>query len=281
MTDFKSGGISRPYDNRDFDLGRISTPTAPPVTFETDVSQVAMRYQNGFPTCGAHAGTHMKNVQEIKDTQLLEGVSPRFLWWQIKKIDTYALEDGTDMRSIFKVLSSQGSCKYNSLPNPVDYKTTTLADYSYLVEKNETEKARLLDEAQPYIIRSGYGFLGRGFTLNDLRTAIAQYGVVLMLIRCDDGFFGRKIPMFTTRKYGHFVIAYGYDQSCIKIIDSTETDPLLRKKEILNVYFPFIQEVGTTVDMRYSEIKALIDQKNMLTKVVELYRQLIAQMRKK
>jgi len=136
MTNFKEGGISRPKDKRDFKLGQYQAPTYIPKYYETDVSKVKKLYQAQWPACGAHAGAHFKEIQE-KDGNL----SPCFLWNKIKEIDGFPPKVGTDMRSIFKTLKSNGVCDYSLLPN--DY-SLTLANYTH---RNITQK--MLDDAKP------------------------------------------------------------------------------------------------------------------------------------
>ena len=264
---FNPGGKARSFDNRDIKLGGAIPMQAPPVSYETDVSVILKLYQAHWPACGAHMGAHMKEVQELIDRGDVGGCSPRYLWRMIKDIDGLAYEDGTDMRSIFQALATKGTCAYASLPNPDP--NTSLDVYS-----NPTLLSSMDEEAQLNVIRPTYGFLSSGFSLQDLRSAIYTFKVVGILIRCDDGFWGSKFPTFTTKKYGHFVLAYGYDENGIKVVDSTEI--AIPLKYINNLYFPFIQEVGTTTDVPYADIKAMIEKISILTRIVNLYKQVIA-----
>ena len=277
MTKRNLGAIKRSYDNRDLSLGAISAPQSlwpTPKAYSSDVSNIRHYYQNGWTTCGAHSGAALKSFQEFRDTGMTDGCSPRFLWNQIKKIDGYGIYDGTDMRSIFKTLSGVGDCHYTTMP---DDHSLVLSEYS-VVDAAQMDKAS--DEAGEAII-DAYGFLPNGFTLQDLKDAIYRYHQVLMLIRCDDGFFGNKIPTFSTKKYCHFVVAYGFDEEKIYILDSTEAVSSTDEKVIMNCYFPFIQEVGTAVDAGTLLVRGMIKKKNILTKLVELYKQLIAYKNKK
>lgn len=259
------GGRPRPFDNRDIslhDLGAGSYPPIP-VAYKADVSKIRRLFQRSWPACGAHAGATLKAIQEIQDVGLTDGCSPRCLWRFIKEIDGVPSEWGTDMRSVLKALTSRGVCKYSTAPNP-DY-DMPLWLYSNLAITQEIE-----DEAQEMILQA-YGFLDSNFTILDLQRAIYANKIVLLLIRCDDGFFGTKIPTFVSKTYGHFVVAYGYDESRIFILDSTEADPELSEKEILNKYRDFIVEVGTAVDVSTEKVRALMKQKSILTRIVELY----------
>lgn len=262
------GAIARSYDNRDLKLGQVAqTKTIIPLSFASDVSQVKKLFQNGYPACGAHAGSGLKEIKEFQERKIPVAFSPRYLWKKIKEIDGFALEVGTNMRYILKVLSSSGVCDYDLLPNVYG---VSLKEYTQAIITQQME-----DNAQVNIIKS-YGFLPEGFSIQELKESIYNNGAVLMLIHCDDNFFGTTTPIFIEKKYGHFVVAYGYDENWIYIMDSTEEDTNKSLKKMNVLFFPFIREVGTVTDIPYEEIKALIDKKNLLTKLVELYTRLIS-----
>jgi hypothetical protein len=254
-------------------LGQIVSPVEYPEEYIGDISKIRRLWQNGWPTCGANAGATLKAMQEFTDVGLTDGCSPRFLWKKIKEIDGVPADWGTDMRSILKALYSCGVCNYSLLPEPYGLSMggpQGLSNYT-----NVTTTPHMEEDAQEKII-NGYAFLPSGFTLSDLKRAIYQSKQVVLLIRCDEGFFGTNLPTFTSRKYGHFVVAYGYDRSGIYILDSTEQNPEKATKIIYGTYFPFIQEAGTGVDAPTEEIRKLIAKKNLLTKIVELYKQAVA-----
>jgi hypothetical protein len=56
------------------------------------------------------------------------GGSPRFTWADIKTFDGYAIQDGTDMRSIFKSLTNTGAADFPLLGNDV---SLPLAAYAH------------------------------------------------------------------------------------------------------------------------------------------------------
>jgi hypothetical protein len=91
-----------------------------------------------------------------------------------------------------------------------------------------------------------------------VRQNIYQFKAVILLIKCDEGFWGTEIPSFTQPLYGHFVVAYGYDQDYINIVDSA--DPNIGFKKISKSYFvpKFIIETGTAVDLSPTQIQAIV-----------------------
>ena len=225
------GGQPKPYDNRDFQLGQYQAPVPLPSTYTTDVSTIKKLFQNGWPACGAHAGAHLKEVQEGV------ALSPEYLWRFIKLTDGFPPEIGTDIRSIMKTLQTWGVCEYDLLPN--DY-TLNLTQYTHPII-TDAEVAN----AKPHSILS-YAFDDYP-TIQSVKQDIFQNKIAIFLIWCDDGFFGTDKPTFTQKKYGHFVLGYGWSLDSFLIVDSTEVAfPL---KEIPFTAISFIREVGTAIDL--------------------------------
>lgn len=257
----KLGGLPRPYDKRDFKLGSVQSPIPFPESFIQDVSQIKKLFQNGYPACGAHAGAHLKEIQEFLDTGKTQSLSPEFLWKEIKKIDGFKPEDGTSMGHIFKVLYNTGICDYDLLPN----------NYSQNLEQYTNPKEitnEMTDNAVPKKIKS-YAYLEEPFAPDDIKRAIFQNKVVLFLMWVDDGFFGTTTPTFTQFKYGHFVVGIGYDKKNFYILDSTESDTTKAIKTVPIVSLSFIREVGTAIDLPTAVVQALLDQqKSLMQKLV-------------
>lgn len=258
---FTLGGIHRKLDVRDVNLGSIQAPILIPETFIQDLTKYPKYFQGQTPSCGGHAGTTLKTIQETNETGEIVKLSPRYLWTKIKQIDGNGPQWGTDMRSIFKRLKDSGVCSFDLGGNNV---FLSLSDYANMLITGQME-----EDAQPRVI-SSYGFLPTGFSIQDLKQAIYQNKAVLILIRCDDGFFRTTQPTFTEEKYGHYVVACSYDQNGIWIIDSTEEDFSFSIKYISNKYFSFIKEAGTAIDADTEQIKKLIDQKRLLQQVIEV-----------
>ena len=238
------GAIKRPKDKRDFKLGKVQAPIEIPKIYMPDLSVYQKYFQNGIPACGAHAGAILKVIQETKEYGHPVSFSPRFLWSVIKNKykDGYALEDGTDMRSIFETLKTYGICDFDFVGNDV---SLSLENYT-----NASLTPSILDNAHPRVIKS-YAFIddGGSVSIQDLKQAIYQNGAVLILISLDNGFFGTKNPVFTTKKYRHFVVAANYDEDSFYIIDSTEKDFSFSVKRMLNKDISFVIEAGTAVDL--------------------------------
>lgn len=263
------GAIPRKLDVRDIMLGSVQAQiqTEIPSVFKPAViDQYIKEYQNGQPACGAHAGDIFKVIQETYEDAKPKRFSPRFLWHAIKKLinngagDGFDLEQGTDMRSIFKALKSFGICDFDLVGNDV---SLSLEAYSTPEISQE-----VLDNAQIKII-DAYAFLN-DLSFNSLKRAIYLNKAVLTLIRCDDGFFGTKTPTFTERKYGHFVVLVGYEENGIYFIDSTEQDFSNSVKFMDIKYLNFIIEAGTAVDLPNEKVKALVDKKRTLQTVVSV-----------
>ena len=263
--DFKSGGILN-NDKRNFPLEKahklLGSATTRPATFQyPNIPQV---YQKNYPACGAHAGVHFKEIQELEETGVARKLSPAFFWKKIKLIDSYKPEEGTDMQSIFKVMMKDGVCGYDLLPNRY---TETLKEYTDAsVVTKEME-----EDAQPMII-SSYAF-ATDLSFDNLKTQIWLNKEVLFLIQCDNGFFGRIKSIFTKRPYGHFVVACGYDEEGIWVIDSTEIEYPYKYFE--NKYAPFVIQAGTAIDLPNDVIKKLQLKISLLTKLLDLWKQLL------
>lgn len=263
MIEFQSGGIftTRPED---FSLEKAhkllgSSSIRPEYVKPPKIEQV---YQKNYPACGAHSGVHLKEIQENLETGLNNKFSPAFLWKKIKLIDGFPAEDGTDMKSIFKVLTESGVCDYVMLPNRYTETLKEYTDASVLTKE-------MLDNAQPRGI-SSYAFAKTD--MDNLKTQIWLNKAVVILIQCDNGFFGTDTPTFKKRPYGHFCVATGYDKNGIYVQDSTEI--AYPVKYIKDEYAPFIIQAGTTIDLPNSVIEKLVLKRNLLQKLLDLWKQL-------
>ena len=94
-----------------------------------------------------------------------------------------------------------------------------------------------------------YGFGNTDFA------SLCQYAfvkkAVLLLIKCDDGFWGTSTPTFTTATYGHFVTMFDYDETGIYVLDSADPADQFAVKHIAKQYITptFIRESGTALDI--------------------------------
>ena len=264
MEDFVPGAILK-QDPRNFSLEKahelLGSSTARPDSLTP--AKIEQVWQNRFPACGSHSGTHLKEVQENIETGVSQKLSPAYLWKRIKQIDGFAPEVGTDMGSIFKILHGRGVCDYALLPNDYSQSVAQYTDPSVITPAMD-------DNAQPRII-SSYAFC-TDLSFDNLKTQIWLNKAVLLLIRCDNGFFGTDVPTFTTKPYGHFVLATGFSPEGIYVQDSTEiAHPV---KFIKNEYAPFIIQAGTCIDLPDDVIKQLTVKLSLMQKLVGLLTQL-------
>jgi len=206
------GGICRKHDVRDYQLENNGLATSIPVSFFSDVAPFPIKYQGKYGTCGGHAGAALETFLVGKD------LSPKYLWKQIKVFDGFGLDDGTDMRSIFKSLQNTGDCLESLCPNDLQ---SSVEEYS----KYDTITDEMLNNAYPNGI-SNYAFIDNP-SFTQIKQAIYKFGAVIGLLDCGTGWYTSKsgnlsweekdiLPLrlgeFISR---HFVVLYGYDDKYI------------------------------------------------------------------
>jgi hypothetical protein len=241
------GALERPKDPRDVLLGSVQAPVQIPATFIPNVQAWLVRnYQGETPFCGEHAGAHFKAILDNVASGAVERKSPRYGAIKLKSpsspvYDGIAIADGTTMTAIFKWLEKVGADDYEPLENDV---TLPLATYC---EASAVTPAMDADAAASLI--GSYAFGATDFA--SICQAIYQNKAVILLIKCDDGFWGTATPTFTTPTYGHFVVAYGYDGAGIYVVDSADPQNEFAFKHILAHYITptFFFESGTAIDL--------------------------------
>ncbi len=261
------GGIERVKDIRDYSLEKVNdllgASISLPETYSIDTSKITQNWQASWPACGSHSASHLVQVMEFIESGLSVRISPAFLWKEIKLIDEHPPEDGTDMASIMRVLQHTGACEYDLLPNNYAQGLSIYTNASVIT-------SFMIDDAQIRIIKD-YAY-GTDLSFDGIKRSIYTNKAVLLLIHCDDGFFNTSAPTFTERKYGHFVVALGYDQDHIIIIDSTEKDFPIKK--IHKDYIKFVRELGTVVDLSNDYVRELVKKRGLLQQLIGLYQQL-------
>jgi hypothetical protein len=258
------GAIERTDDKRDIDLGAVQAPVTRPETNFSDVSQLPTYFQGNQPACGAHAGTWFKVRKDTRDTGTPANYTPKFTWNDIKTFDGYALEVGTDMRSIFKSLQKTGACDYALLPNTVE---ESIESYG------RTPLTQAMKDNAVTKKTGNYAFL-QDLSFEGVCDAVYQNGEVILLIKCDSGFFRNTTPTFTQPLYGHFVVAYNrFDKDYIWVKDSTEKDPQFSVKKIHRRYFQpqFIREGGTAVNLPPIVVKVATSRNDIIRQLINLY----------
>jgi hypothetical protein len=240
----------RKPDHRDIQLGAVQAPVAIPASFLPDNSWLVRNFQGQTYFCGEHAGTHFKAILRYIESNGTSKprYSPRYGVIKLKAPksslnDGFAITSGTDMRSIFKWLQKAGAADFEPLEDDVTLPLSTYCDPKAVTPDIDANAAQSVIGA--------YGFGDTDF--QSLCQAIYQNKAVLLLIKCDDAFWASANPIFTAPKYGHFVVADGYDKNAgyIRIIDSADPNPAFAVKTIAKRYVTptFIKEAGTAVDI--------------------------------
>lgn len=252
-----SGGKDKPADSRDIKLGAVAAIKGYtfPATYTNQAAWASdVEYQGGQPACGAHSGA--------KTNGLKRGgrFSPRFQWTDIKTFDGFDIEDGTDMRSIFKSLTKTGSGLYSTFGNNVALDHQTYAHATITSADRQVAAGNR---------GSGYGFAD-DLTFKGLKQYIYDHGSVIILMRISKRFY--TAPNGTTSweekdilpleapssKWptisGHFVVCHSYDEHYIYFINSF-SDQWGRKGHgyFDESYMPFINDAGSLITLMFSK----------------------------
>lgn len=247
------GGLEMPVDERDFKLN-LGAATQVPATFMPDAffNRPRVFYQRDIPDCGANA---VAWLAAYLDEHAGQEYSPDYQWIDIKTFDGYALDAGTDMRSMFKSVSKpKGSLPYGQLPEQT---TLPLAQFSSTSRVNSAMKA----EAAKHIIAS-YAFHDEALTFDALKALIYANKAVCLLIRLGDEFWTDKkgrsswaekdiLPLRTPTSVisGHFIVAGAYDENYIYFANWWSSDWGRKGYGYFATnYLPQIVGVGTIVD---------------------------------
>jgi hypothetical protein len=244
------GALERKPDSRDFLLGSIQAPVSIPPSFAPDISWLLPNWQGELPACGSHAASHLQAILEHQNSPATaQRYTPRYSWIKIKQIDGFPLEDGTDMRSIFKSLTNDGADDFEPLMNDVSLPLATYSDPSAVLPYMDTTAAN------NKIISYAFG----NTDFQSICQHIYQNKAVLLLIKCDDAWWGTATPSFTSPKYGHFIVAYGFSPTGIKIVDSSDKDFPLKEISKEFITSQFIIEAGTAIDIPPAQVQAIIN----------------------
>lgn len=101
-----------PIDLRDWQFGKIvrsavSTPSS--YNIQKYCGPVRDQLTSGF--CHSFAGAEVKNIQEALETGGVYDMSPLALAKEVKKIDSFHGDEGSDLLSVCKALQKAGTCK--------------------------------------------------------------------------------------------------------------------------------------------------------------------------
>jgi hypothetical protein len=156
------------------------------------------------------------------------------------------------MRSIFKWLQQVGADVFEPLENNV-----LLSSQDYC---NPAVITPAMDASAANSKILSYAFGDTDF--ESLCQHIYQNKAVILLVHCDNGFWGTATPTFTSTPYTHFIVADGYTENAIRVIDSAEPNETFSRKMILKQYITprFFLESGTALDIPPPSVVAPIVQ---------------------
>lgn len=251
------GGKPRPVDTRDVKLGSASVAAASPYNFPPTLTNsvawaMPVEYQGQQPACGAHAGGALQGVRKQSR------YTPRFTWADIKTFDGLAIDDGTDMRSIFKSLTTnKGALDFNLMGNEVGLDEVTYAHPSLT--------AAMLANAALHK-GDGYGF-GTDTSFNGLKQFLKDHGPSVILIQVGSQFWTGVngvaswqekdiLPLRNPSPVvsGHFVLAHSYDENYIYFLNSWgNTWGRAGHGYFGPNYTPWVLEIGTVFPLAFSK----------------------------
>lgn len=211
------GAQDKPVDARDIKLGAAapSAYTFPPTLTNAAAWAMQIEYQGQQPACGAHAGA------EMKDLALNSRFSPRFTWDDLKTFDGWAIDQGTDNRSVFKSITKSGVLDFNLLGNDV-----TLSEQVYAMSPSMALRAEAIKNAG-----LGYGFI-QDLTFNGIKQFISDHGPAILTVRVGAEWWTAAngvsswqekdiLPLRPPAQVvsGHFVTVHSYDEQYIYFVN--------------------------------------------------------------
>lgn len=208
MSDYIFGCIPSDPDHRDYVYKQIVAPISLPARYNRERECSPVRSQGDWGTCAAFAGAGIKDWQERRNYNRDMVMSPLFLYKQCKQLDGKPEEEGTDLRTVMKVLKDYGICTEENLP------------YENIIMDKPTWPKVLppckgqIDAAKEYVVKS----YARLYSIEDIKQAIYQSGPVMAGIFLCENF--RKcngyIPMPEGNILGgHAVVITGWDDSLV------------------------------------------------------------------
>lgn len=276
------GANPRQEDSRDFKLTTPTGSAAPyPATYmQANAWAAPIYYQGQQPACGAHAGAWL-NVLLNSYSGNTPSYTPRFTWIDIKQHDGLAIDDGTDMRSIFQSLQTTGTDDFDPLGNDV-----TLDEQTYASPSAVTPA--MLADAKPNVV-SHYGFAD-GAAFETLKQLIYQNRGVVLMIQVGDEFWTDVngvsswaetaiLPLRPPKTVidGHFIVAHSYDENYIYFANSWSTSWGRQGHGYFGPnYMPYVLETGTAASVAPWVTANLTQQVSLYTQVVNLLKQLLS-----
>jgi hypothetical protein len=238
---FGQGARARGIDRRDFKIGLSQPPVSRPAVYMPDHSNIPVKMQGKYGTCGGHAGATMEAFLENVD------LSPKYCWKQTKALFGQPGQDvGVDMRSIFKALQNKGDCHESLCPDTLD---PTFAEYS----DPTTITDAMLDDAYPYGV-TNYAFTDNP-SMEQLKQAVFTNCAAILLVDCGDAWWVNgyseaatcpvKVGNYTG---GHFVVAWGYDETYVYFRNYWDADWGRKGDGYFDAsYVPHVREMGVGI----------------------------------
>ena len=243
------GAIVRQPNKLDYPLGAF-TPETFPEKYFTEINWCEVENQRKIPACGSHSGAFLKSIQE--GTQL----SPSYLWKRIKQIDSWPIESGTDMLSIFKTLQKRGTCSAMYLENDTTVTPEQYTDASKLTMEMDADAQSSKIGAYAFQWNPSVPAQHLQF-FNDIKAAIYKHKVVLCLLNVGSEWWTPSwlasdiLPLRPPKSIisGHFVVLYGFDKDFIYFRNSWSDKWGANGNGYFGLnYIPYVVEIGTAVD---------------------------------
>jgi C1A family cysteine protease len=199
---YKFNLIKSQEDPRDFVYSWIVKSTQLPSKYNRESECSPIRNQGNWGFCWTFAGDGIKEWQEWKERSYQKPIlSPLFIAVEGKKIDGITDSEGSTLKTVFKVLYKKGIC----------YETT----YPYSGYKGNLQFPTVPQEAYDEAVNFKIKNYAKLYTLNDIRSALINSGLVLAGIVVADNFL---IPEngFVNKPEGnilgsHAIVICGYD----------------------------------------------------------------------
>ncbi len=247
------GGHEKPQDDRDILLGAAAPAayTFPKAAANASAWMAPVEYQRDQPACGAHAGA------ELKGLALKGRYTPRFTWADIKMFDGFPIEQGTDMRSIFKSITKAGALDFEMMGND------TMLSLDIYAHPAITPIMRSIAERHAGM---GYGFLS-DFTFSGLKQFIYSHGPTIVLLKIGREWWTTPtgatswaendiLPLLPPSPIvsGHFVLAHSYDERYIYFLNSWSSDWGRKGHGFFGEnYMPFVRDAGALFPLTFKK----------------------------
>ncbi len=252
MEEISFGGIARKRKQEDLHLGSFLVPDYP-LKSNNDWSSIPVEMQSKIPACGSHAGAFFRDAQETIEKKKTQRFSPRFSWIDIKSFDGFPLSAGTSMDAIFKSLEKAGACDFELIGNDTSLSLEEYSNGAVITDDMRKDASTRLVSSPAYTFSP---------TIDQIKTAIDQYKVVIALVNIHDSWYTSKsgisswlekdiLPLRTGNFLGrHFVVLHNYDEKYIYFRNSW-SESWCRKGDgyFDSSYIPNVIEIGTAVDL--------------------------------